>query len=105
MAPSDGPAVARWAQTVAVLSYCFSSLGMLLANKFVLSSFKFTASFFLLAVQCGATVLLLEVARTGGLLSRREFKWSEARAWLPVSLLLSAMIYTGTMALAHFSVG
>lgn len=88
-----------------MLSYCLSSLGMLLANKLVLSSYKFTASFFLLAVQCGATVLLLEISRAAGLLSRRDFKGSEARDWFPVSLLLCAMIYTSTMALAHFSVG
>ncbi|KAI9002074.1 hypothetical protein DFJ74DRAFT_696510 [Hyaloraphidium curvatum] len=96
--------VPRVTQAVAISAYCLSSLLMLLTNKHVLSGYKFTASFLLLAVQCGATVGLLEAFRAGGLLSRREFRWAEAKAWSPVSLLLVAMIYTSTMALAHFSI-
>ena len=107
MAASDASMAnppSKWTQLLVVLSYCLSSLLMLLSNKLVLSSYKFTASFFLLAVQCAATLALLEASRFGGLLQRRPFRWTEAKMWFPVSALLCAMIYTSTMALAHFSV-
>ncbi|KXS15840.1 UDP-galactose transporter [Gonapodya prolifera JEL478] len=104
-AGSKGSLSSSAAQPVlSVIAYASSSILMTVTNKYVLSSYKFTMNFLFLAIQCGTVVLLLELFRALGLLTHRPFRWSEAKAWFPVSVLLCAMIYTGSKALQYLSV-
>ncbi|KAI9187780.1 GDP-mannose transporter into the lumen of the Golgi [Blastocladiella emersonii ATCC 22665] len=92
-----------------IIAYCASSILMTLTNKLVLSGFPYRMVFLILAVQCIASAVLLELARAFG--PRRFFSFTRPvsaatlRAWLPVACSMAAMLYTGGMALAHLPVG
>ncbi|KAI9002164.1 GDP-mannose transporter [Hyaloraphidium curvatum] len=98
------PAFSRVHRATAVLAFCASSTLMLLANKFVLSKYHFTANFLLLAIQHGTVLVLLEVFCALGLASHRPFRPAEARQWMPVALCLVGMIYSSMKALAVLSI-
>lgn len=69
---------------------------MTIMNKFVLSGHKFGMNFFLLMCQSLVSVLFLRICKTSGLLSFRELNVKDALRWFPVSVMLVAMIYTGS---------
>ncbi|KAI9340565.1 hypothetical protein BDR26DRAFT_861367 [Obelidium mucronatum] len=89
---------------VAVVSYCVSSNLMVIANKAIMSTFGFKYAFFVLALQTLLTWILLHICSIAGLLSYRKFNVSDGFKWLPVSISLVLMIYTGATTLQHMSI-
>ncbi|KAJ4556511.1 GDP-mannose transporter into the lumen of the Golgi [Exophiala dermatitidis] len=87
-----------------VICYCGSSILMTVANKYILSFPDYNLNFLLLAVQSTVCVLAISTCKSLGLISYRDFKADEAKKWFPISLLLIAMIYTGTKALRYLSI-
>ncbi|KAL2408100.1 GDP-mannose transporter [Exophiala dermatitidis] len=87
-----------------VICYCGSSILMTVANKYILSFPDYNLNFLLLAVQSTVCVLAISSCKSLGLISYRDFKADEAKKWFPISLLLIAMIYTGTKALRYLSI-
>ncbi|KAI4095522.1 MAG: hypothetical protein LQ339_007209 [Xanthoria mediterranea] len=88
-----------------VLSYCGSSILMTVTNKYVLSGFGFNLNFFLLAVQSIVCVVAIQMCKSSGIITYRDFNVDEARkCWFPVSLLLIGTIYTSTKALQFLSI-
>ncbi|KAL8674370.1 MAG: hypothetical protein Q9168_001230 [Polycauliona sp. 1 TL-2023] len=87
-----------------ILSYCGSSILMTVTNKYVLSGFGFNLNFFLLAVQSIVCVVAIQMCKSAGIITYRDFNTDEARKWFPVSLLLISTIYTSTKALQFLSI-
>ncbi|KAL8910004.1 MAG: hypothetical protein Q9171_004699 [Xanthocarpia ochracea] len=87
-----------------ILSYCASSILMTVTNKYVLSGFGFNLNFFLLAVQSIVCVVAIQMCKSSGIITYRDFNSDEARKWFPVSLLLIGTIYTSTKALQFLSI-
>ncbi|OJJ48788.1 hypothetical protein ASPZODRAFT_129098 [Penicilliopsis zonata CBS 506.65] len=86
-----------------VLSYCGSSIMMTVMNKYVLSG-DFNLNFFLLCVQSIVCVVTIQVCKSSGLITYRDFSSDEAKKWFPITLLLIGMIYTGSKALQFLSI-
>ncbi|KAL8734516.1 MAG: hypothetical protein Q9166_001416 [cf. Caloplaca sp. 2 TL-2023] len=104
-AGSSAPIVAATNNPVfPVLSYCGSSILMTVTNKYVLSGFGFNLNFFLLAVQSVVCVVAIQMCKSSGIITYRDFNSDEARKWFPVSLLLIGTIYTSTKALQFLSI-
>lgn len=89
---------------LALTSYCLSSIGMTVLNKYVLSSHHFKLPFLLLTCQSAVCVLFLVACKQAELLKYRPFTRQEAIQWFPVSLLLIVMIYTGSLSLKYLTV-
>ncbi|KAI4126088.1 MAG: hypothetical protein LQ338_003924 [Usnochroma carphineum] len=87
-----------------ILSYCGSSILMTVTNKYVLSGFGFNLNFLLLAVQSIVCVVAIQMCKSSGIITYRDFNVDEARKWFPVSLLLIGTIYTSTKALQFLSI-
>ncbi|KAJ5826008.1 hypothetical protein N7474_003146 [Penicillium riverlandense] len=91
--------------TASVLTYCMSSISMTLVNKYVVSGASWNLSFLYLATQSFiGTVAILACKKTGLIQNLALFDLKKAQTWLPVSLLLVGMIYTGNKALQFLSV-
>ena len=88
----------------ALSAYCFSSIGMTVLNKFVLSSHRFKLPFLLLSVQSCVCVCFLIACKQSGVLTYRPLTRKEAIEWFPVSCLLILMIYTGSLSLKYLTV-
>ncbi|KAI4179337.1 MAG: hypothetical protein L6R41_007899 [Letrouitia leprolyta] len=87
-----------------VLSYCGSSILMTVTNKYVLSGLGFNLNFLLLCVQSIVCVVAIQLCKSSGIITYRDFNTDEARKWFPVSLLLIGTIYTSTKALQYLSI-
>ncbi|KAL8832400.1 MAG: hypothetical protein Q9170_004901 [Blastenia crenularia] len=87
-----------------VLSYCASSILMTVTNKYVLSGLGFNLNFLLLAVQSIVCVVAIQMCKSSGVITYRDFNSDEARKWFPVSVLLIGTIYTSTKALQFLSI-
>ncbi|KAI9672214.1 MAG: GDP-mannose transporter into the lumen of the Golgi [Alyxoria varia] len=87
-----------------ILAYCCSSILMTVTNKYVLSGLDFNLNFFLLCVQSVVCVVAIQSCKSMGIIQYRDFNVDEARKWLPVSVLLIGMIFTGTKALQFLSI-
>jgi GDP-mannose transporter len=81
-----------------------SSILMTVFNKYVLSSQAFRMNFFLLLLQSLTSIIMLHFLRRTGLLSYKPFDVATAQQWLPISIMLVAMIYTASKALQYLSV-
>ncbi|KAF3935579.1 hypothetical protein ABW19_dt0203519 [Dactylella cylindrospora] len=90
--------------TLAIASYCGASILMTVTNKYVLSGYAFNLNFFLLIVQSVVCVVAIEICKRMKIITYRDFNMDEARKWLPISLLLIGMIYTGSKALQFLSI-
>eukprot|EP00127_Corallochytrium_limacisporum_P005261 Clim_evm78s201 gene=Clim_evmTU78s201 len=87
----------------AVLSYCGFSMSMIYSNKYVLSSFQFPASSFILVQALIASVMLWYLGYSGtikveGLKIEKMIKWSR------VTVLFCAMLVTGSLSLGYVSI-
>ena len=89
---------------LSILSYCAASILMTVTNKYVLSGYSFNLNFLLLAVQSTVCIFTIATLKSLSLITYREFNKDEARKWMPIALLLVAMIYTGSKALAYLSI-
>ncbi|KAF2474214.1 UDP-galactose transporter [Lindgomyces ingoldianus] len=90
--------------SLAIMSYCASSILMTVTNKYCLSGVDFNLNFFLLCVQSVVCVVAISTCKSAGVITYRDFNTDEARKWFPISLLLIGMIYTGTKALKFLSI-
>ncbi|KAJ9085136.1 GDP-mannose transporter into the lumen of the Golgi [Entomophthora muscae] len=91
---------------LAIACYCGSSISMTLVNKYVLSDFKNPPVVFLmLSVQALSCILLVHAFGFFGFLTFRSFNRQDAKKWLPVSVVMSLMLYTGSKSLEHLEVG
>ncbi|KAL4772326.1 GDP-mannose transporter 2 [Aspergillus nidulans var. acristatus] len=89
----------------AVLAYCLSSISMTLVNKYVVSGASWNLSFLYLAIQSFIGTVAIMVCKKAGLIQNLGlFDLKKAQTWLPISLLLVGMIYTGNKALQFLSV-
>lgn len=89
---------------LSILSYCLSSILMIVTNKLVLSSYGFKMNFLLLAIQSLICVTMLESFKLFGLLKHRPFRAKEANQWFVVSLSLVLMIYSGSKAIQELPI-
>jgi GDP-mannose transporter len=87
-----------------IFAYCLASISLTLANKFIVSGHGFTLFFLLLTVQSLVSVALVLVLRQVRVLHFRHFSLQDARAWAPISLLLAAVIYTGSKSLQWLTI-
>lgn len=100
-APND-----KMSSILAILSYCGSSILMTLVNKLVLKDFKQPPIVFLmLSVQAITCILLVYLFGSLKLLNFRSFNTEDAKKWLPVSVVMSIMLYTGSKSLEYLPVG
>ncbi|KAG0232052.1 GDP-mannose transporter into the lumen of the Golgi [Actinomortierella wolfii] len=90
--------------TLSILAYCSSSILMTVTNKMVLSRFDFDMNFLLLAFQSVMSVVMLWIFKRFDLITYRKLDKNEAKKWLPISLALVAMIYTGSKSLQYLSI-
>ncbi|EGD92880.1 GDP-mannose transporter [Trichophyton tonsurans CBS 112818] len=90
--------------TLAIISYCASSILMTVTNKYVLSGVDFNLNFFLLCIQSIICIIAVQSCKTLGFINYRDFSSDEAKKWFPISLLLIGMIYTGSKALKFLSI-
>lgn len=97
----------------ALLCYCLTSIGMILINKLILSSYQFKMNFFVLTIQSAVSLGLLEIFCLLKISSRQPFSYEYAKRWLGVSFLLGSrlfikrivfMIYSGSKALQYLSI-
>ncbi|RVD88163.1 uncharacterized protein DFL_002358 [Arthrobotrys flagrans] len=102
--PPQNPNSQSNSGTIAIASYCGASILMTVTNKYVLSGYSFNLNFFLLIVQSTVCVVGIEICKRMKLITYRDFNMDEARKWLPISLLLVGMIYTGSKALQFLSI-
>ncbi|KAI9340570.1 hypothetical protein BDR26DRAFT_837311 [Obelidium mucronatum] len=77
---------------------------MVLANKVIMSTFNFKHAFLILSFQTFITATILIVCSRAGLISYRQLNSKDALKWLPVTITLVLMIYTGAMALQYTSI-
>lgn len=87
----------------AIASYCVASILMTVTNKFVLSGHHFTMNFLLLGMQGLVGVLAVSAAKRAGLVTFRDYDHETAKKWLPVTLSLVCVIYTGSKALQYLT--
>jgi len=92
-------------QFFAGLSYCTSSVGMVLLNKLALSGFDFHSITSLLIFQCVFCVVAVRMCAALGLITLEPWSWQIARAWFPANIVFVAMLWTSFPALQLLGVG
>lgn len=88
---------------LSIACYCFASILMTITNKYVLSK-DFNLNFLLLAVQGATCVAVISTLKAFNVITYRQFNKEEAKKWLPIVVMLVAMIYTGSKALKGLSI-
>ncbi|RDX87289.1 GDP-mannose transporter GONST1 [Mucuna pruriens] len=86
------------------LAYCFSSCGMILVNKFVLSSYDFNAGISLMLYQNFISVAIVSVLSLLGLISTEPLTWRMIKVWLPVNVIFVGMLITSMFSLKYINV-
>lgn len=86
------------------LSYCVASAGMILMNKYLLTSFDLDAPNCLLLVQFVLTLVLVLCFEKCNLLKRDPFDWKVVRVWWPVNVIFVGMIGSSFYALQTLQV-
>lgn len=89
---------------IAIFAYCMSSILMTVTNKYVLSVGNFNFNCILLAVQSLVCLLVIQGLKSFSVVNFRDFNTAEAKAWLPISVLLVLMIYTASKAMQYLSI-
>ncbi|GAU19598.1 hypothetical protein TSUD_304110 [Trifolium subterraneum] len=86
------------------LAYCLSSCGMILVNKFVLSSYDFNAGISLMVYQNFISVIIVSVLSLVGLVSTEPLTWRLIKVWLPVNVIFVGMLITSMFSLKYINV-
>ncbi|GFP97616.1 gdp-mannose transporter gonst1 [Phtheirospermum japonicum] len=76
------------------LSYCFSSCGMILVNKYVLSSYDFNAGISLMLYQNFVSVVIVSILSFLGIITTEPLTWRLIKVWLPVNFIFVGMLVT-----------
>ncbi|QLQ80062.1 hypothetical protein HG537_0D00620 [Torulaspora globosa] len=90
--------------SISILSYCGSSILMTVTNKFVVNLKDFNMNLVMLFVQSLVCTLTLVVLKFLGYAKFRPLNKTDAKNWLPISILLVLMIYTSSKALQFLAV-
>ncbi|KGG51800.1 GDP-mannose transporter [Mitosporidium daphniae] len=101
---SEKKASRKFQSIVSIILYCFSSISTTVLNKYLLSDLNFGLNCFLLVSQCFFTMFLLLFLKALGVVKFKLIRLHELIHWLPVTLLLSVMVFTGTKILEHCSI-
>ena len=88
----------------AIVTYCLSAIFTTILNRHVLSDMKFGMNALLLIFQWIISIVLLLSLRCIGLIHFRLLRRDECLRWLPVSLGLVGMTYTGSKCLEHCTI-
>ncbi|KAK4256799.1 hypothetical protein QN277_006478 [Acacia crassicarpa] len=86
------------------LAYGLSSCSMILINKFVLSSYDFSAGISLMCYQNFISVTIVSVLSLLGLISTEPLTWRLVRVWLPVNVIFVGMLITSMYSLKYINV-
>lgn len=86
------------------ICYCTSSAGMILTNKYLLTSFDLQAPNCLLLIQFILTLILVLCAEKLSLLKREPFDWKVVSVWWPVNVIFVGMIGSSFYALRTLQV-
>ncbi|KAL8132999.1 GDP-mannose transporter GONST1 isoform X1 [Apium graveolens] len=86
------------------LAYCLSSCSMILVNKFVLSSYDFSAGISLMLYQNLVSVLIVSMLSTLGVISTEPLTWRLIKVWLPVNVIFVGMLVTSMFSLRYINV-
>lgn len=90
---------------VSILAYSSCSISMVLANKMLLSQYKFEFPIMLLFLQNIVAVVMVEAAKHCVPAVKYDgFKTEVAIEWLPVNMCFIAMLMTGFLSLKNLSV-
>ncbi|QLG71229.1 hypothetical protein HG535_0B02680 [Zygotorulaspora mrakii] len=89
---------------ISILSYCASSILMTVTNKYVVNIEGFNMNFIMLFAQSLVCTLALVVLKGLGYAKFRPLNRTDAKNWLPISILLVIMIYTSSKALQFLAV-
>lgn len=88
----------------AIALYCLSAISATILNRHVLSDMKFGMNALLLVFQWIISIIFLVILRCVGLINFRLLRRNEVLRWLPVSLGLVGMTYTGSKCLEHCAI-
>lgn len=86
------------------LAYCLSSCSMILVNKYVLSSYDFSAGISLMLYQNLVSVLIVSMLSTLGVISTEPLTWRLIKVWLPVNVIFVGMLVTSMFSLRYINV-
>ncbi|KAK6138282.1 hypothetical protein DH2020_027973 [Rehmannia glutinosa] len=86
------------------LAYCFSSCGMILVNKYVLSSYDFNAGIALMMYQNFVAVVVVSVLSFLGIITTEPLTWRLIKVWLPVNVIFVGMLVTSMFSLKYINV-
>ncbi|XP_017243359.1 GDP-mannose transporter GONST1 [Daucus carota subsp. sativus] len=86
------------------LAYCLSSCSMILVNKYVLSSYDFSAGISLMLYQNFVSVLIVSMLSTLGVISTEPLTWRLIKVWLPVNVIFVGMLVTSMFSLRYINV-
>ncbi|RYR33777.1 hypothetical protein Ahy_A10g048412 isoform C [Arachis hypogaea] len=86
------------------IAYCLSSCGMILVNKFVLSSYNFNAGISLMLYQNFISVVIVATLSLLGLVSTEPLTWKLIKVWLPVNVIFVGMLVTSMFSLKYINV-
>ncbi|KAF4030494.1 putative GDP-mannose transporter (GMT) [Phytophthora infestans] len=103
MSPAKGHAAGSLVLSiVSCLVYSVMSNVMVLTNRYLLGKkyYGFDEKFFVVAVQAGVAILVLELAKMQKLISYDPYDSAIARKWAPVTFFFVAMLYTSMQATA-----
>ncbi|CAA0826208.1 GDP-mannose transporter GONST1, partial [Striga hermonthica] len=86
------------------LAYCLSSCGMILVNKYVLSSYDFNAGISLMLYQNFVSVVIVSTLSLLGIVTTEPFTWRLIKVWLPVNIIFVGMLVTSMFSLKYINV-
>eukprot|EP00054_Salpingoeca_dolichothecata_P011119 m.61866 g.61866 ORF g.61866 m.61866 type:complete len:328 (-) comp19310_c0_seq2:125-1108(-) len=89
---------------VPILAYSLSSMSMIFTNKLVLATFQFGYPSVLLIAQSSIAVFLLQLLNAFRAVEVEPFVLKTAVRWLPVTIMFSLMLYTGSKTLQFLSI-
>ncbi|XP_047976731.1 GDP-mannose transporter GONST1-like isoform X1 [Salvia hispanica] len=86
------------------ISYCLSSCGMILVNKYVLSSYDFNAGISLMLYQNFVAVVVVSGLSIFGIIKTEPLTWRLIKVWLPVNVIFVGMLVTSMFSLKYINV-
>ncbi|XP_057543753.1 GDP-mannose transporter GONST1 [Amaranthus tricolor] len=86
------------------MAYCISSCGMILINKYVLSSYDFNAGISLMLYQNFISVLIVSTLSLLGVISTEPLTWKLIKVWIPVNIIFVGMLITSMFSLKFINV-
>ncbi|KAG5494043.1 hypothetical protein JKF63_01877 [Porcisia hertigi] len=89
---------------VSVVMYCACSVGMILVNKLIMTTYCLDFPLGILMLQNGGALAIVAFAKATRFISYPDFSLSVAKQWLPLTVLFVAMLFTSMKSLGMMSV-